>query len=74
MNKAELVSHVAADTSTLRADAERLVGAVLFTIADVLAREGHSSATGECIAIAASTAPSFKVGKTLRDAANPRGR
>ena len=34
------------------------------------ARQGRNPATGESIAIAASTAPSFKAGKTLRDAAN----
>ena len=32
------------------------------------AREGRNPRTGEPIAIAASTAPSFKAGKTLRDA------
>ena len=40
MNKAELVSHVAAETSTTRAAAERMVGAVLSAIADALARRG----------------------------------
>ena len=39
MNKAELVSHVAAETSTTQAAAERMVGAVLSAIADALARE-----------------------------------
>ena len=34
------------------------------------AREGRNPRTGERIAIQASTAPSFKVGKTLRDAVN----
>ena len=33
-------------------------------------RQGRNPATGESIAIAASTAPSFKTGKTLREAAN----
>ena len=32
------------------------------------ARQGRNPRTGESIAIAASTAPSFKAGKTLRDA------
>ena len=32
------------------------------------AREGRSPRTGEAIAIAASKAPAFKAGKTLRDA------
>ena len=34
------------------------------------ARQGHNPATGESIAISASTTPSFKAGKTLRDAVN----
>ena len=37
MNKAELVSHVAAETSTTTAAAERMVGAVFSAIADALA-------------------------------------
>ena len=32
------------------------------------ARQGRNPRTGESIAIAASTSPSFKAGKTLRDA------
>ena len=32
------------------------------------ARQGHNPRTGESIAIAASKAPSFKAGKSLRDA------
>ena len=39
MNKAELVSHVAAETSTITAAAERMIGAVFSTIADALARD-----------------------------------
>ena len=34
------------------------------------ARQGRNPATGEAIAIAASTAPTFKPGKTLRQAVN----
>ena len=34
------------------------------------ARQGRNPCTGETIAIAASTAPSFKAGKTLRAALN----
>ena len=37
MNKADLVSHVAAETSTTRAAAERMVGSVFSAIADALA-------------------------------------
>lgn len=36
------------------------------------ARQGHNPRTGESIAIAASTVPSFKAGKGLRDAVNQR--
>ena len=38
------------------------------------ARKGRNPRTGESIDIAASTAPSFKAGKTLRDAINGRKR
>ena len=34
------------------------------------ARQGRNPRTGESITIAASNAPSFKAGKTLRDAVN----
>ena len=39
MTKAELVSHLAAETSTTKAAAERMVGSVFSAIADALARE-----------------------------------
>ena len=39
MNKAHLVSHVAAETSTTGAAAERMAGAVRSAIADTLARD-----------------------------------
>ena len=39
MNKAELASHVAAETLVTKATADRLVGAVFSAIADALARE-----------------------------------
>ena len=39
MNKSELVSHVAAETSTTRADAERMVAVVFSSIGDALARD-----------------------------------
>ena len=63
MNKNELVSHVAAETSATRANAERMVGAVFSAIGDALARD-------EPVAIAASRMPSFKAAKALRDAVN----
>ena len=39
MNKADIVSHVATETSTTRAAAERIVSAVFSAIADELARD-----------------------------------
>ena len=88
MTKAELVSHVAAETSTTRATAERMVGAVFIAIGDALARDepvaipgfgkfdvrdraarqGRNPRTGEPIAVPASSVPSFKPAKALRDA------
>ena len=90
MNKAELASHVAAETRVPKATADRAVSAVFAAIGDALARsekvtiagfgtfatrsqaarQGRNPATGESIAISASTTPSFKAGKTLRDAVN----
>ena len=54
MTKAELVSHVTAETSTIGAAAKRMVGAVFSAIADTLARDepvaiagfGHSAVRG----------------------------
>ena len=64
MNKAELVSHVAAETSTTRAAAERMVGAVFSAIADALARD-------EPVAIAGLR--KFAVqGRAARRGRNPR--
>ena len=90
MNKSELVSRVAAETSLPRATANRTVSTLFSVIADALAggetvtvagfgtfatrsraaRQGRNPATGEPVAIAASTAPSFKPGRTLRDTVN----
>ena len=39
MNKAEFLSHVASETSSTRAAAERMVGGVDSALADVLARD-----------------------------------
>ena len=46
MNKAEFVSHVAAETSTIRAAAERMVGAVFSAIADTPARHEPVAVAG----------------------------
>ena len=47
-----------------------IVGFGTFTTKSRPARHGRNPRTGETIAIAASTAPSFMVGKALRDAVN----
>ena len=61
MNKNDLVSHVAAETSATRATAERMVGAVFSAVGDALARD-------EPVAIAG-------FGKfVIRDRAAGRGR
>ena len=90
MNKAELITLVAAQASVTRETADRLVGAVFSTIGDTLARDeavaiagfgkfatrsraarqARNPRTGEPVAVAASTVPSFKPAKALRDAVN----
>ena len=90
MNKAQLASLVAAETSTTRAVAERMVGAAFCVIADALARDetvaiagfgkfavrsrearqGRNPRTGEPVPVPASTVPTFKPAKALRDAVN----
>ena len=64
MNKAELVSHVAAETSTTRAAAERMVGAVFAAIADALARD-------ETVAIAGFGKFAVR-GRAARQGRNPQ--
>jgi len=50
----------------------QLVGFGTFDVAERAAREGRNPQTGEPMAISASKAPRFKVGKALRDAVNGR--
>ena len=64
MTKAELVSHVAAETSTISAAAERVVGAVFDAIADALARD-------EPVAIARFGKFAVR-GRASRQGRNPR--
>ena len=45
-----------------------LTGFGAFTVQKREARQGRNPRTGESIAIAAANVPSFKAGKTLRDA------
>ncbi len=48
----------------------QLVGFGIFDVTKRAAREGRNPQTGEPMDIAASNAPRFKVGKTLKDAVN----
>ena len=48
----------------------RIAGFGTFSTRSRPARQGRNPRTGESIAIAASHAPSFKAGKTLRDTVN----
>ena len=64
MDKAQLVSRVAAETSTTRAAAEPMVGAVFSAIL----RRARTGRTGEPVAVPASKVPSFKLAKALRAA------
>jgi len=61
----------AAITAALKGgDDVRLVGFGSFSVAARAAREGKNPRTGEKIAIPASKAPKFSVGKALKDAVN----
>lgn len=58
-------------TDTLnKGDAVNLVGFGSFVVRDRAARTGLNPRTKETIEIAASRAPAFKPGKTLKDALN----
>ena len=48
----------------------QMVGFGTFDVAERAAREGRNPQTGEPMAIPASKAPRFKVGKALKDAVN----
>ncbi|WP_075675245.1 HU family DNA-binding protein [Stenotrophomonas sp. TD3] len=62
---------VAAVTKALKdGDAVTLVGFGTFQVRDRAARTGRNPKTGDTIKIAASKNPSFKAGKTLKDAVN----
>ena len=51
-----------------RGDSVALTGFGTFSVKNRPAHTGRNPGTGESIEIAASTAPSFKAGRTLRDA------
>lgn len=51
-------------------DSVALVGFGTFSVKQRAARDGRNPQTGQMIRIAASNVPSFKAGKTLKDAVN----
>ncbi|HGJ5862667.1 HU family DNA-binding protein [Arsenophonus nasoniae] len=58
-------------TETLKAgDEVQLVGFGCFQVKPRAAREGRNPQTGKVIQIAAANLPSFKAGKTLKEAVN----
>ncbi|HGJ5877928.1 MAG TPA: HU family DNA-binding protein [Arsenophonus nasoniae] len=58
-------------TEALKAgDEVQLVGFGSFQVKQRAAREGRNPQTGKVIQIAASNVPSFKAGKTLKEAVN----
>ncbi|HGJ5854630.1 HU family DNA-binding protein [Arsenophonus nasoniae] len=58
-------------TETLKAgDEVQLVGFGSFQVKQRAAREGRNPKTGEALKIAAANVPSFKAGKTLKEAVN----
>jgi len=62
---------VAAITAALKSgDDVRLIGFGTFTVSALSAREGRNPRTGEKLTIAASKAPKFSAGKTLKEAVN----
>ena len=70
----QLVSAVFSTVSEAlaREESVTIAGFGMFSTNRRAARKGRNPRTGESIDIAASTAPSFKAGKTLRDAVNAR--
>ncbi len=66
-----LDAFVDAVTKALKSgDSVALVGFGTFEVRKRAAREGRNPRTGETIKIAASSIPSFKAGKALKDAVN----
>ena len=58
--------------SLAKNDNVTLVGFGTFQVKDRSAREGRNPKTGETIQIKASKVPSFKAGKTLKEAVNKK--
>ena len=59
---------VAVTNSLKKGEDVSLVGFGTFSVAERSARNGRNPLTGESIQIAASRAPKFRAGKTLKDA------
>ena len=77
VTRADADSVVAAVFATIaealaRGEKVSIAGFGTFATRSRAARQGRNPATGESIAIAASTAPSFKTDKTLREAVSAR--
>ena len=74
MNKADLVSALAETITDALKKGEKitLVGFGSFEVKKRAARKGRNPQTGEEIKIAASKAPVFKAGKSLKDAVNKK--
>ena len=88
MNKSQLIDKIAKDAGLSKKDAEAALKATLGAIEGALvkndvgfgtfktkklaARSGRNPATGDKIKIAASTVPTFKAGKSLKDKVNAK--
>ena len=75
LSKSDAAAAVAAVFATIadalaRGETVTIAGFGTFSTRDRPAREGRNPRTGESTTIAASRAPTFKPGKTLRDAVN----
>ena len=71
--KATLEAMIKGITESLsKNDNVTLVGFGTFQVKDRSAREGRNPNTGETIQIKASKVPSFKAGKTLKEAVNKK--
>ena len=74
MNKTDLIDAVASEADVSKAEAARVVDAVIDSITRAL-KKGDTVTlvgfgTGETIKIGASKNPAFKAGKALKDAVN----
>jgi len=61
---------ITVETTLKKGDSIALVGFGTFDVRERAERAGRNPKTGEAITIAAAKVPSFKAGKTLKDAVN----